>query len=242
MKTIISDTADVLFKRKSDGKVIFTGEAQLASVSQSITENKLKGGIGNRTIAVLRSDKEVELQVKNAVFDSDWLEMTSGVAFANGSAVIHATDSNLTVASNAVTLTTPTADVKADGTFIVVKADGTQVAGTYDDLTNTVTATGLTNGAVVSVVFQKSVTGKVLTLQSDKFSEAYQVEYHTIEYNIESNTIENDLYFVFNHATPSGNWSLSFENGQAITPELNFTVTTPPGSNELGQVIEVPRA
>lgn len=243
-KTIISDTADVTFKRRRDGKVIFTAEAQLASITQSISEEKLKGGIGNRTIAVLRSDKEVELQVRNAIFDSEWLEMSSGVSFAQGTAVVTGIETDL-VASSVPDLTL-TGTVKTGTTTVtVIKADGTTATGAYASATKKVTVSTpvgfLVAGQVYSVQYDKEVTGNMLTLQSDKFSEAYSVEYRTIEYDISTNAIKNDLYFVFNSVTPSGNWSLSFENGQAITPELNFTVLTLPGSKEIGRIIEVPR-
>jgi len=235
-KTIISDTADVVFKRRRDGKVIFSGEAQLASITQSISEEKLKGGIGNRTIAVLKSDKEVELQVRNAVFDSDWLEMSNGVSFEDGTVTVYHQEADLvaTVVGELTITGTP------KGTAVsVIASNGDTYEGTF--ATGKVTAVGIEQGKVYSVLFQKDVTGQVMTLQADKFSESYSVEYHTIEYDIESNAIKNDLYFIFNAVAPSGNWSLSFENGQAITPELDFTVLTLAGSKEIGKIVEVPR-
>ncbi|ADP32533.1 hypothetical protein [Bacillus atrophaeus] len=46
MKTVIQDTADVYFRRKSDGQLVFTAEAQTASFSQTISEDKLRGRSG----------------------------------------------------------------------------------------------------------------------------------------------------------------------------------------------------
>lgn len=238
MKTIISDTADVVFKRRRDGKIVFTAEAQLASISQNISEERLKGGIGNKTIAVLRSDKEVELQVRNAIFDSEWLEMSSGVSFDVKTNTVHTREDDLIASNGAITIK---GEPKTNGTMLILASNGDQFEGTYDDLLKKVTAPEIIDGKSYSVLYQIDVTGRTLSLQSDKFSESFSVEYRTIEYDIETNAIKNDLYFVFNSVTPSGNWSLSFENGQAITPELNFTVLTLTGSKEIGKVIEVPR-
>lgn len=78
MKTVIQDTADVYFRRKSDGQLVFTAEAQTASFSQAISEDKLRGGIGNKPLYILKSEKEINLTVKNAFFDLEWLAMTQG--------------------------------------------------------------------------------------------------------------------------------------------------------------------
>ena len=111
MKTIVADTCDVVFKRISDGKVLLTAEAQLASVTQSITEEKVKGGIGNRDIAILRSEKEVSLKVRSAMFDSDWLEMVSGTSYKSETNMIHKKEDGLVVKKNALKF-----EVKIEGT------------------------------------------------------------------------------------------------------------------------------
>lgn len=59
MKMVIQDTADVYFKRKSDGHTVFTTEAQLASLSGAISEEKLYAGIGNKPIYILKTQKNL---------------------------------------------------------------------------------------------------------------------------------------------------------------------------------------
>ncbi|MGX1988600.1 hypothetical protein ACWIF0_23820, partial [Bacillus subtilis] len=79
-KTVIHDVCNVTMKRKSDGKVIATGEAQTTSISQSIQEDFLKGGWGNRNLYVIKSDKNITGTVKNAFFSLDWLAAQQGVS------------------------------------------------------------------------------------------------------------------------------------------------------------------
>lgn len=243
MKTLISDTCEVVFKRKSDGKLVITAEAQLASISQQIQEEKLKGGIGNKTIALLRSEKEITLKVKNALFDMDFLSMTQGVAVNSaGTATVFEREDNLKIAddagSNKVTITgTPASGTSS---VTVIHADGSTEEAMVS--AKTVTVTQGSAGDLVSVIYPTTVTGNMIVLDAQKFSEQFSVEYHTIEYDPNTNLVVADLYIQFDSVLPSGAFELSFESGTAITPELDFTVLTPATATELGRIIEVNRA
>ena len=48
MPLFIMDVADVTFTRKSDNHVVFTSEAQTSTLSQTVDEETIKGGIGSR--------------------------------------------------------------------------------------------------------------------------------------------------------------------------------------------------
>jgi glucose dehydrogenase len=238
MKGIVNDVCDVVFKRLSDGKIAFTAEAQLSSVSQKITENKIKAGIGNKTIAVLRSDKEIELNVRNGIFTTEFLEMSSGLTFNTETNTIWKKEEGLVSDGSSVTITgTP----KVGGKIKVIGSDGATVDGTY--ATGEVTFTGGVADKRYTVIYEFDATNSnALKLTSDSFSQNYQVEYSTVVYDPETNEILSDLYLVFNSATPAGDWNLSFENGKPLSQELKFTCLSPIGSNEIGKIIEVKRA
>ena len=336
MKTIINDTCDVIFRRVSDGVLVFTGEAQLASVAQKITETPIRGGISNPIIANLKSDKEIDLKVRNAVWNTQWLETVNGVSFANGTATVYkkenglvctggayevaslaisasaTTSGNVTVTLDGIaktiavttgdtatiiasairntvftgwatggttTTVTFTATVKgakidalysagttgATGTMTtttqgdsvpttititgtpkyssaisVISVDGTQVTGV--SVAGVVTFVGGLEGAQYIALYQVDATNaQILNLDATIFAQAYFVEYHTIEYDIQSNTIVKDLYWQFPSAQPLDNWSFSFENGKPIAPEIDFKVLKPLTSNVIGSVIEIAR-
>lgn len=244
MKSIISDTCDVIFKRLSDNKIIFTGEAQLASLSQKIKEEKVKGGIGNRDIAVLRSDKEVELKVRNAVFDTEWMEMVSGASYTSATNTVFKTEKNLVCKTGTPNFVEVTEAPNTDGIVKIIAGDGTQHVGTYVEgspkKVTFPTTTGVV-GDLYTVVYEIDVTGNTLNIDATKFAEKYYVEYQTVEYDIDTNTIFADLYLIFSAVTPSSNFDLSFENGKAQTPEITLTALAPSGSNIIGKIIEVPR-
>ena len=192
-KVLINDTADVVFKRKSDGHVVFTAEAQLASISQSVSEEKLKGGIGNRTIALLRSDKEVTLQVRNALFDLEWLSMTQGVAIEQGTVKVWKREDDLTVESGTVTIKgTPIDD---EVKVINAANDSEDTTATGKDVT--VSTSLAKDGDKVSVLYKQEVTGNIVAMDAKKFSETYEVEYSTIAYDPETNEVIKDIYFQF---------------------------------------------
>ncbi|PGZ96947.1 hypothetical protein COE51_16380 [Bacillus pseudomycoides] len=238
MKTIINDTADVVFRRKRDKFIIFTAEAQLASISQKVQEEKIKGGIGNKTIASLKSEKEIELAVRNAVFDRAWLEMAQGVEFTSANNVLVYKKEETVVTGGKITT-----KGTIDGSLQVTEKTGKVLVATKDDTKpKEITVTGAKDGDMLNVLYQTSVSNAdVLEIRGDTFSEAYEVEYHTIEYNPETNKVAKDIYFQFDKVSPSDAFDMSFENGKPLAPEFKFTAMSPLGSEVIGRVIEVDR-
>ena len=242
MKALINDTADVTFTRKSDGKKIFTAEAQLASISQAVTEEKLKGGIGNKTVALLRSDKEITLQVRNALFDLEWLSMTQGVAVKeDGTADINHKEEDLVVTDNAGALEVTLKGTPTGTTAYIINAKGDVEEAAITGTKVTVPTGYAVAGEKVAVSYIKQVVGKLVSFDSKKFAENYAVEYHTIEYDPATNQVVADLYIQFDNTVPAGAFDLSFENGTAISPELSFEALASATGSEIGRMIEVPR-
>jgi hypothetical protein len=241
MQTLINDTADVLFKRKSDGKVIFTSVAQLAGISQAIEESDVFGGIGNKRIAKIRSQKTITLNTRMALFDLEYLAMTQGVAVTNGSATVTKTES-VKVIDDAGTLSATVEGTPIDNKVTLQNAKGETVELTATAKEVTVADGFAEAGESVTAVYKETVTGNIVKLDSETFSESYEVEYRTISYDPSTNQVVSDIYFQFDNALPSGSFELSLENGNALAPELNFDVLTPRGKTEMGRIIEVPRA
>ncbi|SNZ09935.1 hypothetical protein SAMN05421503_1426 [Terribacillus aidingensis] len=233
-KTVISDTADVTFKRKRDGHIVFTTEAQMASISQAVTEERLKGGIGNRDIALIRSAKEVSLAVRNALFDLEWLAMTQGVAVErDGKALVNKIETVTVGDAGAFTLS----EVPAEGEVVFTNLDGVNKKVAAD---GTIPVDFAEQGERLKAIYKVEATGKLVEIAADKFSESYEVEYRTITYNPDTNAVVSDLYVQFDNVVPSGAVELSLENGTPLTPELNFNAMTE--DNKIGRFFEVPRS
>jgi hypothetical protein len=239
MKTLIADTADVVMRRKSDGKTIFTAEAQIAGISQEISENEVRGGIGNKKISVIRSDKNINLTTKMALFDLEYLSMTQGVAVESGTATVTKKEELSVVGSG--TLTVTVTGTPANNKVTLINSKGVSQEFTAVAKACTVTAPFATAGEKVTALYKDTVTGNIVKLQSDTFSENYEVEYRTIAYNPVTNQVVADIYFQFDNCLPSGAFEISLENGNALAPELKFQALTAPNSSDIGRIVEVPR-
>lgn len=244
MKLLVMDTADVVMKRKSDGHVFITAEAQLTSISQTLGINeKIYGGIGNKPLAIMKGQKEVTSTLRNAFYDQEFLSMTQGVAInENGSATVHKTEKELVVVDNAGTL-----EVTITGTPVGNVAYVRNAAGEVEEATVaggkvTIPTGHAAKDEIVSVTYPTSVTGNIVELDAEKFAEAYTLEYHTIAYDPATNKVVKDIYIQLDHVVPTGEFELSLENGTAIAPEINFECLAAPNTNKIGRVIEVDRA
>ena len=243
MKLLVMDTADVVMKRKSDGHVFITAEAQLTSISQTLGINeKIYGGIGNKPLAIIKGQKEVTSTLRNAFYDLEFLSMTQGVAInENGTATVYKTEKELTVVNNAGTLEVTITGTPVDNTVYVRNAAGEVEQATAASKKVTIPTGHANKGEIVSVTYQEKVTGNIVELDAEKFAEAYTLEYHTIAYDPQTNKVVKDIYIQLDHVVPNGEFELSLENGNAIAPEINFECLAAPGTNKIGRVIEVDR-
>lgn len=244
MKLLVIDTADVVMKRKSDGHVFITAEAQLTSISQTLGINeKIYGGIGNKPLAIMKGQKEVTSTLRNAFYDQEFLSMTQGVAInENGTATIYKTEKELAVVDNAGTLEVTISGTPVDNVAYVRNSAGEVEPATVTTGKITVPTGHADAGEKVSVTYQESVTGSIVELDAEKFAEAYTLEYHTIAYDPATNKVVKDIYIQLDHVVPTGEFELSLENGTAIAPEINFECLAAPNSNKIGRIIEVDRS
>lgn len=237
---VIIDTADVVVKRKSDGHVFLTAEAQLTSISQTLGINeKIYGGIGNKGLFIMKGQKDVTATIRNAFYDGEFLAMTQGVSIEeNGDVVVYKREDNLEVSDSLeVTIVgTPVGDE-----VYVRNPDGVVKSATIAGQVVTIPDGFAAAKDIVSVTYQEQTQGDVIEIESDKFGEAFEVEYHTIGYNPKTNKVEKDIYVQLDHIVPNGDFELSLENGTALAPEFTFDALVKPNTNQIGRIIEVPR-
>lgn len=234
---VIADTCDVTWQRVRDGKVVMTTESQLASISQAVSEERIYGGIGGGTVALISSQKEIDLSVRDALWTLDYLEMSQGVEIDSAGTATILKKLEGTVTDNSGTLEVTISNTTAtEG--IVVDNDGSQETVTFaSGVAILALPTTLTDGDKVVVYIKEDVTGDTVTFRSDKFSETYSCTYRTIAYNPSTMEHVKDVIIQFDSVKPSGAFDLSFELNTPIAPELNFTVLTPQGSKEMGRIV-----
>lgn len=232
MALYVIDVADVAFKRKSDGHIVFTSEAQMSSLSQTVDEEAIQGGIGSKTLYTVKSNKQMELSVRNATFNLEWLAMTQGVKVEDGGVATVMKDYTVDVADGAAAVDAP------DGTVTIVNEDKESQTAEAASGSVTIPSDFAADGDSITVIAEEEVIGKSVEIRSDKFSEKYEVQYKTIVYDNNTDTHVHDLYINFYEVSPSSAFDLSLENGTAFTPELTFTAMANK-QNEIGKMIQV---
>lgn len=253
-KIVIQDTADVVITDLVSGKVVLNAEAQLAGIQGSISEEDLQGGIGNKKLYKIRTDKAIDLTMRSAVADVEYWAMTQGVEVEQSgkmtvtSNFIGAVEEDSTSA-NVVFLPLGT-NSKLGDKVRVVMPDGTQE--TLDIISATSKAPASVTGLAVDlasavatvqandklqVFYQEEITGQRISIDSTKFSGKYAVEMKTIAYDLDTAKVTADIYFQFPETVPSGEFDISLENGSVYSPEISFSVLNPKGQDEMGAIL-----
>lgn len=239
---VVMDTVDVKLKRKSDGYIVAKTKTQMGSISQSVSSEKLYGAIGNQTIAILETQKEISLSYRNALWDLDYLAMTQGVAIDEGANATIKKVENLKVVDNAGTLEITVTGTPKGNTAVLFDLDGSQQSVAVATKVITVpTGYAALENDILQVVYEEEVVGDVVSFKADKFSEYYEIEMSTICYDPETMKVVKDLYIQFDQVKPSGSFDMSFENGTALTPELTLEAMSPKGTSEMGRIFTVDR-
>ncbi|WP_144509973.1 hypothetical protein [Bacillus sp. FJAT-22090] len=240
MKTIVQDVAEVLVTNLDTGKVVMIGEAQITGISQQINEEKIKGGIGNKTIFLLRSDKEIDLNITSATFDAEFFAMSQGVSIDEAGKAIVTKSVNVKLVDNAGNLeaTIPNAPTGLTTAVFVDKDDSQEQVAVATGVATIPALSAAKAGDTVQILYKEEITGRSIELNSSKFASKFRVEYRTISYDVTDATVHADIYYIFEECIPSGAFDMSLQNGQVYTPEINFSVTNPIGSDVMGQYIE----
>ncbi len=238
---VVMDTVNVFMKRKSDGHVIAKTKTQMGSISQTVTSEKLYGAIGNKTVAILETQKEITLSYRNALWDLEYLSMTQGVKVEKKTAKVKKTET-LKVTENEGILNITLSSTPVDNTVVVFGKDGEQKQVESESGSVEIPADFGVAGDDIVVVYDEEVTGEGVSFNSDKFSELYEIEMATIAYDPKTMKVVKDLYIQFDNVKPSGEFDMTFENGQALTPEISLEVIGGDNTSELGRIFTVDRA
>lgn len=232
---VIHDTCEVIITDLVTKNVIGIGYAQTAGLEQTLTEDELRGGIGNKLAYMIRSAKDITLTVTSATFKPEFLALFSGDKIQDMTRTITRM-AYFKVSDNAgakeIKLPTKLAaltEVRVEDT------DGTQhvlpaTAGVVD--ASTLKAV---EGDELEGYYEEEVTGKGVKFRTNKFPNKFKVEYRTVAYDRELANISENLHFVFPEAIPSGAFNLALQNGEAYIPEFSFRVTAPKGCTTLGE-------
>lgn len=236
-QVVIQDVCDVVITDIATGKVAANTYMQMSGLEGTISEEDLRAGIGNGKIFKIRSEKDINLSFRSAVFDNDWLAMTQGVQVKEKTVEVTRAERLIIKSGKITILGTPVGN-----TVSLTDADGSveEAAATTKEVAIPV-GFALEDGDDVIVTYKEEVTGDGIEFDATKFSNKYKVELRTISYDLNTAEIYSDIYFIFPETLPGGDFSFSFEAGSVITPEISFSVLQPRGTTVMGEMIDVPR-
>lgn len=232
----LRDTMIVYAKDLATSDVYLFGVTSKAEWSQKIKTDVIRGGIGNYVQGVLASDKEMEFSVDPVFFNESVLIMNSGVGFSNGTATVKTFENNLKVSGGKVTL----AGTPKGSSVDIFDQFGKKYAGTYATGQVTITSPPA-DGSYVTAVYDKDVTGNILTLSADKMPKNFELWAYTIGYDPNTNAVKADIWLHLNKAMPTGEFSVGLEAKNNVTP-IKFIAQCPIGSTSFGEYISVPRS
>ncbi|MBF0793424.1 hypothetical protein [Mammaliicoccus lentus] len=235
MPLFIKDVAEATLRRKKDDFVVVAGATQDSSISQSVEEEIIKGGIGNSPQYTIRSGKEMEITIKNALFDHQWLAASQGVKVVEGQKVMvmHTEvvevgeGGKLTIKEKSITEAT------------IVDTYGKNLEATFASGEATVAGLDKQVGKDVSVVYDIEKTGETIAFRGDRFAEKFKLQLFTYAYDQATESIAKEVYITFENVSPSSEFEISLSAGEAFTPEYTLKATQDPKTKEIGKFILV---
>src|SRR6185312_419533 len=103
-QVVIQDVCNVVITDIATGKVAANTYMQMSALEGTISEEDLRAGIGNGKIFKIRSDKDINLNFRSAVFENDWFAMTQGVEVLSDTVKVTRSE-RLVINAGSITLT-----------------------------------------------------------------------------------------------------------------------------------------
>lgn len=234
MPLFIKDVAEATLRRKKDDFVVVAGATQDSSISQSVEEEIIKGGIGNSPQYTIRSSKEMEITIKNALFDHQWLAASQGVKVENGKVMVMKTEvvevetgGKIKVSDSTVTKAT------------IVDTYGKNLEATLTSGSGTVSGLSTQVGKDVTVVYEVEKTGETIAFRGDRFAEKFKLQLFTYAYDQATEAIAKEVYITFENVSPSSEFEINLSAGEAFTPEYTLKATQDRKTKEIGKFVLV---
>lgn len=236
----VQDVAE-LFLHFADGGTKFFGCMNTAGLEKTVDTEDIRCGIGWGLSSIMYSNPDMSLTLTPAYWNEVFMEVQSGEEFdadkavnvwtyETGTAVVAAADSTITITGTPV-----------GGIVKVQTLDGVSYPATFATATVTITGGAALAGKTVQVLYQKAVTGDILTFKTDSYPKVMGVTLHTVAYDVETNEVVSDLYFTFDRVIGDGNLSMAMTGATNNVGEAMVRVL-PTKGNEFGKYISVPRA
>jgi len=236
----IQDSAECIIRNKMTGNIVAVGCASTAGVNITVESTPIKGGIGNKTCYVIKSSKDIELTVDSSTYQNEFLEMVQGGEHESDVTSQVQARSNGKVIDDAGALTFELPTKHASLSSIRLE----DVTGKQTDLIVTSGKVALPvdfkaiEGESLTFFYMKEIKGSKFTIDAAKFGNKLEITMKTLCYDVNTEAVYSDLYWVFPSVSSTGNFDFTMTAGEALIPSMTFTVTASGGETELAYKYE----
>ena len=215
---------DVLeaFVIDDNGKSYFYGATEEGNISQSVNQETLTAGIGNKVQAVLQTQKEVTFTVQNLFHSDNFLAMQSGSNFTIGARDTMHKEIVVAVENLGSIQCTITGTPKNDIVYVADKF-GVNYPATFSAGVVTITTGGVVGELYTISYLVTNATVSVLPFVADKYPTAKHIQLHGIAYDPKTNIVVADIYYDFKLALPDGNVDRAYGKGSNTPDSVTFT-------------------
>lgn len=235
---VVHDVSEVFITDDNNDKTYFFGLTSSENVNQTLNQTPIRGGIGNKRVATISSDKDINFDVQTTLHNDAIYEIQSGSLFGTEAITLLKQETVQAVdSSGSITCAitgTPVGDVT------VLDKNGKEYVGAF--ATGKVTITSGVAGQYYTIVYNEAeASANVLDLNSESMPSTYHVQLHTIAYDPDTEEIVADLYWVFSKCLPDGNISAGYKSGENQQDTIKFNCEIPVGSKSYGKYAVIPR-
>lgn len=236
---IVKDTLEAYVIDDTNSATYFFGATEESNIKQTIDQQKLTAGIGNKVKALLQSSKQVEFSIKNLFHSDSFLAIQTGSTFTTASKDLMKKEVK-TAVDNLGSIEVIITGTPKDDEVTVLDKYNTSYTASY--AAGTVTITGGVEGTSYTVVYLETTADvNVLDLNAEKYPTTKHVQLHGIAYDPDTNAILADIYYDFNEAVPDGNVDRNYAKGSNISDVINFSTQEDDNGN-YGEYYIVPRS
>lgn len=250
MARLVADVYDAILIDNATGATVGTTTLQSGAVEVSVQANDVRAGKGNQLIAVLTSDRDINVNMSDAEFRYDWLAVQLGTTITTGANVAYAMPKWYTANGSSVVTVSP-APVANNDSMKVYDENGvelTRVASAPTVSQYSITGAALTFNAALAnkpvevrtYKYNSASNTQTISIDNTKFAKGVTLVLETLE--IDENLNEKaKIQWIFTNALPTGSFNVNTTSERtASAQDFTLRIIKPTTSNVVGQVLRIP--
>ena len=246
---VLHDVFEVLLVERDGAGAIkdtrFIGYTSETGFSQSIDQETIKAGIGNKTVAQIYKSKDVTFTLTNAVGSDSLLEIQTGAKFETVAQTLAVTERVTVIEKDggAVVKLSKLPSEENDIVGDMVVLDNNNQVIQHNGIVFSSKEISLTDQkyvgkSVVVTYFVKKSSVEVLAISGETFPTAREIHARSVIYDNETNKIIANVHYIIPKAMPDGNIERSQSAGSNSNDSITFNALADEKGNYAYYVVE----